>query len=179
MRLGSNPLGGSNPPVSALAEIFMETIIQNQFFILLGLFILGFGVLFWQLSETKKKLKPMFQKSDPTEELDLKQNIIRRIMRLEAKVEEMEPRLELVERIGEIAVQKVGFLRFNPFQDTGGDNSFIAVLLDRRNDGVLISSLYTREGVRLYAKHIHNGASKNHLSEEEKKVLEETINKNI
>ena len=76
-----------------------------------------------------------------------------------------------------MSVQKVGFLRFNPFQDTGGDNSFALALLDRENNGVILSSFYTREGVRIYAKQIENGASRQALSDEEKKVLEEALNR--
>lgn len=127
--------------------------------------------------QVRKKLRPLFQTVEPRDELELKQNIIRRLMRLEAKNEELGPRLELVEKISRISVQKVGFARFNPFQDTGGDNSFIAVFLDHNNHGLLISSLYSREGVRLYAKQIEKGISKHHISEEEKKVLEDTIQK--
>ena len=85
----------------------------------------------------------------------------------------------MLEKISHVSIQKVGFLRFNPFQDTGGDQSFILTLLDRDNNGVLISSLYARGGVRIYAKNIERGKAKHPLSKEEKEVLEETIRKNL
>ena len=91
----------------------------------------------------------------------------------------LEPRLGVVEAISKISVQKVGFVRFNPFHDTGGDQSFIAVFLDRENNGMVISSLYMRDGVRVYGKEIEHGASRQPLSEEERGVLEETLKKNF
>lgn len=83
-----------------------------------------------------------------------------------------EIRLQSMEAIGSISIQKVGFIRFNPFSETGGDNSFALTLLDHKNNGVIISSLYAREGVRVYGKSVEAGISKRLLSEEEKKSLE-------
>ena len=69
-------------------------------------------------------------------------------------------------------IQKVGMLRFNPFNDTGGDQSFILSLLDARDTGVVISSLHTRTGTRWYAKRITEGKGVDHeLSNEEKDAI--------
>ena len=69
-------------------------------------------------------------------------------------------------------LQKMGFLRFNPFADTGGDQSFILSLLDDQDNGVLISSLHSRGTTRIYAKQVKAGKGKGFaLSEEEKKVI--------
>mgnify|MGYP001564345562 FL=1 len=48
-------------------------------------------------------------------------------------------------------LQKIGFNRYNPFTDTGGDQSFSAALLDENGNGIVISSLHSRENTRLYA----------------------------
>jgi len=69
-------------------------------------------------------------------------------------------------------VQKVGLLRFNPFKDTGGDQSFILALVDGHDTGVIVSSYHTRSGTRWYAKNIVRGKSTEHeLSAEELKAL--------
>ena len=69
-------------------------------------------------------------------------------------------------------IQKVGLIRFNPFKDTGGDQSFILALVDAENTGVVISSLHTRTGTRWYAKGIARGKGIEHeLSREEEKAL--------
>lgn len=69
-------------------------------------------------------------------------------------------------------VQKVGLTRFNPFSDTGGDQSFIVALLNGHNDGILLSSLHSRAGTRWYAKTVKEGKGVEHdLSNEEKETI--------
>lgn len=77
---------------------------------------------------------------------------------------------ELVEQ-NKLTVQKVGLVRYNPFADTGSDLSFAIALLDGLGSGIVISSLHSREGTRIYAKAIEKGESKHHLTEEEKEAI--------
>lgn len=80
-----------------------------------------------------------------------------------------------LEKDGLLHIQKVGLLRFNPFKDTGGDQSFILSLVDNKDTGVVISALYSRSGTRWYAKKIRNGKGVEYdLSEEEKRALSES-----
>ncbi len=77
-----------------------------------------------------------------------------------------------LEKDGLLHIQKIGLLRFNPFKDTGGDQSFILSLVDKTDTGVIISALYSRSGTRWYAKRVKNGKGVEYdLSEEEKKAL--------
>jgi Protein of unknown function (DUF4446) len=69
-------------------------------------------------------------------------------------------------------IQKVGLLRFNPFNETGGDNSFVLSLLDGRLNGIVITGLHARNTTRFYVKSILKGGSKYELSKEEKRSLE-------
>lgn len=70
------------------------------------------------------------------------------------------------------SIHKIGLLRFNPFREIGGDQSFSLALLDDENSGAIISSLYSREGVRIYAKSIQKGqTAKYPLTEEEKHAI--------
>jgi hypothetical protein len=79
-----------------------------------------------------------------------------------------------IDKEGHFHIQKVGLLRFNPFKDTGGDQSFILSLLDKNDSGVIISGLYSRSGLRWYAKRVINGKGTEHeLSDDEKKALKE------
>ena len=71
-------------------------------------------------------------------------------------------------------IQKIGLLRFNPFKDTGGDQSFVLALLDNNDTGIVISALYSRLGTRWYAKKVAEGKGLEHeLSDEEKKAISE------
>lgn len=69
------------------------------------------------------------------------------------------------------AIQKVHTLRFNPFRDHGGNQSFATSLLDENGDGVVISSLYSRDKVSVYAKPVTNGQSEFELSDEERESI--------
>ena len=151
----------------------MDVPTQNQFLILAAVSAVGFAVLGWMTLRIRGRMKKMWGGLSPSG--DAVQDMLQRTMHLEARLEEIEPRMRVVEASARASIQKVGFLRFNPFQDTGGDNSFSVALLDQRNNGVVLSSLYMREGTRVYAKEVKNGATRQPLSDEETKVLETAV----
>jgi hypothetical protein len=68
-------------------------------------------------------------------------------------------------------VQRVGLIRFNPFNEIGGDHSFSLAVLDGENNGIIITGLHTRDRTRIYAKQIAKGKSDLELSSEESKAL--------
>jgi hypothetical protein len=62
-------------------------------------------------------------------------------------------------------------VRFNPFEDTGGNQSFALAVIDARGDGFVVSSLHARAGTRVYGKAITGGRSEAALSAEEAEAL--------
>ncbi len=83
-----------------------------------------------------------------------------------------------LQKDGLLHIQKVGLIRYNPFKDTGGDQSFVLSLIDGNDTGVVISGLYSRSGTRWYAKKVVEGKGVDYdLSEEEKKALKEASSK--
>ena len=156
---------------------FVDILAQYQFLMLAAVMIAGFCVLAFMLAHTRTRMKKMWGGLQPSGNAG--EDLLRRTMHLEARLEEMEPRMKAAETAAAASIQKVGFVRFNPFQDTGGDNSFSVVLLDQKNNGVLFSSLYMRDGTRLYAKEVKNGATRTPLSDEETKVLEDALRQTI
>ncbi len=84
---------------------------------------------------------------------------------------------DLVERVSAIEdvlphnISHVGLVRYNPFSDAGGDQSFALALLNDHGDGIVLSSLYGREMNRVYSKPIERGTSKYQLSDEEKQAI--------
>jgi hypothetical protein len=74
-------------------------------------------------------------------------------------------------------VQKVSMVRYRAFEDVGSDLSFSISLLDQNNDGVIITGIYGRNESTTYAKPVDMGISRYDLSEEEKQVLQNCINK--
>lgn len=79
------------------------------------------------------------------------------------------------EKILETTIRKVGVVRFNPFKNTGGDQSFAIALLNLSDSGIVISSLYLREGTRIYAKPIEQAKSKYPLSAEEEEAIKKAM----
>ncbi len=75
-------------------------------------------------------------------------------------------------------IKKIGIVRFNPFNNTGGDQSFALAFLDSTNSGIVISSLYQREGTRIYAKPIQGLKSTYPLSKEEEEAIGKAISEN-
>ena len=93
---------------------------------------------------------------------------------LESFRTEMETYLTTVESRLKKSVQSVHTVRFNPFQGqgAGGNQSFATAFLNEHGDGVIVSSLYGRDHVSVFAKPVKNHASEHELSDEEKEALE-------
>ena len=94
-----------------------------------------------------------------------------RVFRMAGEVDDLSARSAVLEATGRRAIQRVGLVRFNPFEDTGGNQSFALALTDANGDGFVFSSLHTRTGTRLYAKAIDGGRSDGALSDEEREAL--------
>lgn len=84
--------------------------------------------------------------------------------KIEARMEEMNHRLRR-------SIQGVETVRFNPFNDAGGNQSFATALLNEEGDGVVISSLYSRDKVSIYSKPVRSHESEFPLTKEENDAL--------
>lgn len=69
-------------------------------------------------------------------------------------------------------IRNVSTIRFKPFEDAGSNQSFAIAIVDDNQDGVILSSLYTRERMSVFAKPVKNGKSEYELTNEERNVLE-------
>ncbi len=100
---------------------------------------------------------------------------IARVHRTTAKVDDLAQLSRQLEKALRRSLQGVGVVRFNPFPDTGGDQSFAIALLDAHGDGVVISSLYSRIESRIYAKPVAGGESPYALSAEEREAIRRAL----
>jgi len=100
-----------------------------------------------------------------------------RVRQVVRDVEGVSARTTAVERDLVGAFSRVGLVRFNPFEDTGGNQSFALAMLDGKGDGFVVSSLHARAGTRLYAKSVNAGASDSALSDEEAEALRQAMAK--
>jgi hypothetical protein len=96
-----------------------------------------------------------------------------RVYELGREVDRLGTRTGRLESGAVRAFQRVGLVRFNPFEDTGGNQSFALALLDAESNGWVLSSLHARTGTRVYAKAIRGGRSDGALSEEEAAAIKQ------
>lgn len=100
------------------------------------------------------------------------ENLLRDVNASRKDIDYLKSYCDKIQKEGLLHIQKIGLVRFNPFKDTGGDQSFILSLMDGNDTGVIVSGLYARSGTRWYAKKVVKGKSIDHeLSDEEKKAL--------
>jgi len=102
----------------------------------------------------------------------------RQFRRLDTVAERVEALNRLhheLEALSRQSLQKVGVIRFNPFADTGGDQSFAVALLDAAGNGVVLSSLHGRADTRIFAKPVQAGRSKHALSDEEQDAIRKAL----
>ena len=88
-------------------------------------------------------------------------------LRRARELDDLAARTAILEAAQRRAFQRVGLVRYNPFEETGGNQSFALALLDAAGDGWVLSSLHARSGTRVYAKAINGGRAEAALSDEE------------
>ncbi|MBI3576672.1 DUF4446 family protein [Candidatus Gottesmanbacteria bacterium] len=103
---------------------------------------------------------------------EILESLLNNQARLGKKAEELGGYLKKLEADGEVHLQRIGILRYNPFSDTGGSQSFSLALLDGNDSGIVITSLYARSGNRWFVKEVENGKGKGvELSREEESAI--------
>lgn len=140
-------------------------------FAVIFVWLFAISVFFWRILNHYNRLtKGVSQKSLKT----VLEDLIKDVDISKKDIDYLKEYSDKIEKDGLLHIQKVGLVRFNPFKDTGGDQSFILSLIDGKDTGVIISGLYSRSGTRWYAKKVVDGKGVEHdLSEEEKRALKE------
>ena len=158
-----------------LSPAFLQGIILS---LLIGeVFLLGLvAFLLVQNHRLSTKLKIFFAGKDGK---DLEAVLTEQLSEVRELDQEIQELFEISNRLRELCLKslhKVNIIRFNPFKEVGGNQSFSVVLLDGKNSGVVVSSLHTREGTRVYAKPVLLGDADGFpFTEEEKKVITQAI----
>jgi len=135
-----------------------------------------FALLIWtmfrlyQLEKIRKEFFASGLKKN-LEQILIDQN--RMLSKINQELKEQDLSLNQIYKDNRNNFQKIGFIRFNPFDDSGGNISFALALLNAHDDGLVISSLHGREGTRVYAKSVRSGLSESKLTEEELKAIKE------
>jgi len=120
----------------------------------------------------------LFFKNRKTKNMEeLMKNLMEETRQLIKKSQDFSRAIKNLEKLSKNNLIKTRLVRFNALGGLGGNQSFILVVLDLENNGFIISSFYTREGNRVYAKSINSGKPEFTLSEEEEEALQSAIKK--
>jgi hypothetical protein len=144
---------------------------------LMDLVILGFiffwlvflSVIFYNLFSHYQKLTKGVTKKDLKSLLD---ELLKNFEKQAVKSEDLAKEIQKLQKENLYNIQKIGLVRFNPFEETGGNQSFSLAFLDGEESGLVLTSLHSREMTRIYSKPVKKGKAESfELSSEEKQAI--------
>lgn len=163
-------------------EIIKATIEANLFLLFIVFFLILIIALIWNIFlhlrlQKIETANAIFFKGKTVvnlEELLLDQ--AKNLKVLDKDIQELYTISNEINNLALRGIHKVSAIRFNPFKDVGGNQSFSIALLNGKNTGITITALYTKEGTRVYAKAITEGESINFpLTDEEKMAIKTAL----
>lgn len=140
------------------------------FYILAGIIVI---LLVWILL-IERRLRIFFSGTQAKNLEDIFTALITNIRELQEKNDTTDARLAIVDKRLNTSIRSIQTRRFNPFEDAGSNQSFAISFLNDEGDGVIISSLYARDRMSIFAKPISKGTSEFDLSDEERDVLKKS-----
>lgn len=154
-----------------------QTLSQVVVALVVAVLLLGAWVALLQRSEAQlrrrlRRVLPAGESSGIDEILDRQ---LKRIDSLTERIDALNKLHHELESLSQRTIQKVAVIRYNPFSDTGGDQSFAIALLDSLGNGVVLSSLHSRTDTRVFAKAVQGGRSKYQLSDEEQDAIKKAL----
>jgi Protein of unknown function (DUF4446) len=139
--------------------------------VLLVALLIAVLVLAVRLRAATRAYQTLVGSGEPGSLRELVEGHVGRVEEVSRRLGEMDAIHASLDRRTLASLQHVGLVRFNPFDDTGSDQSFAIALLDGQQDGIVISSLHGRANTRLFAKPVQGGRSNHTLSEEEEQAI--------
>lgn len=143
----------------------------QQTLIISGLFLwlLILSVLFYKIYSHYKRLIGKTKRGDLIDILDRQMDTMKETKTV---LKDFKDKLANLESDLPNNLKKVGLVRFNPFRQLGGNQSFSLALLDEESNGVVLSALHSKDSTRVYAKPVVDGKEANYtLSDEEKEAV--------
>ena len=161
-----------NIPMEQL--VFYVTIALSVVSIILAVVLI---IVLCKLKTLKRRVDSLTRGKDTESLEDIIVNFLERVESLEEGEEITRAALNAIKDNLKITYQKTGLVKYDAFREMSGALSYSLALLDKENNGILISSMYSREGCYTYAKEIIKGESKINLSEEEAEALKQAVAK--
>ncbi len=139
-------------------------------------FFIWLGFLSFLIRRQNKFLKSLFPKSGERDIRKKFEEVVAVVSSFKNELSGLAEKVEINGKDGLEHIQRVEILRFNPYDETGGDQSFTICLLNNEGSGIVITSLHARSGTRVFGKQIVLGKSvKYQLSKEEETVIKKAM----
>lgn len=143
--------------------------------LLLLILIIYIAVLNHRVSKLKKKYEFfMMDENGKSVEAKLYKDV-EELRKLSGSLESLHEVQEDLLSVQDHCFRKIGFVKYNAFDNIGNNLSFAFTILDGRDDGYCLSSVYGRNESRVFAKPIIGGKCLYGMSEEEKESLENAL----
>jgi hypothetical protein len=146
-------------------------------YVLIGLIAVILALIAWlvvlqiRLSRLTRQYTHLMTGTDGKDLAEMLNRHVDEVRDAMATVSSLQTQSRQLERALKHSMQWTGFVRFNPFRDTGGNQSFTWTIADDYGNGVVLSSLHAREGTRVYAKPLYEWESTYALTEEEEQTI--------
>lgn len=135
------------------------------------------GILSFLIWKQNIFLKSLFPKSGERDIRRKFEEVLGQIEDFGRDLENVKNESSIVKKLGLSHIQRVELLRYNPYDDTGGDQSFTICLLNDQGSGIVVTSLHARAGTRIFAKPVIEGKQgKYQFSKEEEQAVRKALN---
>ena len=159
--------------MGSLHLIFQNYALQLWLVLLLLILLLGLWLvlLYRQVNRLRQSCGVLLSSGDGAHLGELLSTYVEQTRVAASKADQLTETSQQMGKQLKTSIQRIGLVRFNAFEGTGGEQSFALALLDALGDGVVVSSLQGRAETRLYAKPVKKWDSTYNLSVEEKEAI--------
>lgn len=145
---------------------------EENLIYLVGFFIIVVIVLILIIIKLEKRVSSLLAGKNAKSLEDTILHVISEIKRIDTDWQSKEKVIKDINKRLKSNGRGVGLVRFNPFTNSGGNQSFAVAFLNEHGDGVIISTLYGRERTSIFAKPIKKYKSEFELTKEEAESLQ-------
>ncbi len=162
----------------------ISALVRDNIGPIVALLVLALATVAWVLLAVARRgrslearLAALTRGDDGTSLADVLEAHLDKVYAVARRQDELDDRAAVLEERARHSVQGISLVRFNNFEDTGGNQSFALALTDPEANGVVLSSLHARNQTRVYGKAVNGGVAEGALSEEESTALREATDR--
>lgn len=161
-------------PVASFLHENLDLLLASL--VVVSVLLLLLTLFFWvRLRRLSKFYRRLFRDPSSGNLEQVLHNCLDRVESVSNRIEEVDARISEAGAANVNCLQRVSVVRYDAFEDIGGQQSFTVVLLDGARNGVALSGVYSRRDVRVYAKGIENGRASHPMTREEQQALEQAL----